>query len=101
MIAMAKKRTQRNRPARAARATKLAGTKTACRVRMYRQGFGDCFLLGFTTAGKTRFVMIDCGVVTAATEGKAKIKAVIDDVVKETGGRIDLLVVTHEHWDHL
>lgn len=69
---------------------------------MYRQGFGDCFLLRFTSAGaKTQFVMIDCGVVTAASHGKDKIQAVLDDVVAETKGKIDLLIVTHEHWDHV
>lgn len=72
-----------------------------CRVRMYRQGFGDCFLLSFSVQGKTRHMMIDCGLVTAASDGKKKLQAVLDDITTETNGRIDLLVVTHEHWDHV
>ena len=32
------------------------------RVRMYRQGLGDCFLITFTRKGRTPFQMlIDCG----------------------------------------
>lgn len=82
--------------------TKSATTKgLRCRIRMYRQGFGDCFLLSFTTDGRSRHIMIDCGLVTKATNGKQKIQSVLDDIIRETSGAIDLLVVTHEHWDHV
>lgn len=75
--------------------------KPACTVRMYRQGFGDCFLLKFPVGTGFRHVMIDCGVVTKARERKEKIRLVLDDVIRETGGTVDVLVVTHEHWDHV
>ena len=26
---------------------------------------------------------------------------VIENIVDDTGGEIDLLIATHEHWDHL
>jgi hypothetical protein len=28
-------------------------------------------------------------------------KKIVDDIVATTGGKIDLLLATHEHWDHL
>lgn len=72
------------------------------RVRMYRQGLGDCFLLTFPKAGGGDFhFMIDCGVVLGTADPAKKMKAVVDDIIKTTGGRVDILTATHEHWDHL
>ncbi len=71
-------------------------------VRMYRQGFGDCFLLAFDQgAGRPFYLMIDCGVVLKAADGKGKVGAVLDSIIAETGGRIDVLAISHEHWDHV
>jgi hypothetical protein len=73
-------------------------------VRMYRQGLGDCFLLAFPTdTGKPFYVLIDCGIArTLAGDHKGPtIKEVAEHVRDSTGGRIDLLVVTHAHWDHI
>lgn len=70
-------------------------------VRMYRQGLGDCFLLAFPgAAGAPRYVMIDCGLITGARD-RSRIKAVVQDIRDTTGGTVHLLVVTHEHWDHV
>src|SRR5262249_41159899 len=30
-----------------------------------------------------------------------KMQAVADSVVKDTGGEVDALAITHEHWDHV
>ena len=71
---------------------------------MYRQGLGDCFLISLPrNDGSTRpfYVMIDCGVVLGTSNPGAIMKQVIDNIVKVTGGEIDVLVATHEHWDHL
>ena len=32
------------------------------RVRMYRQGLGDCFLLTYSDGGDESHLLIDCGV---------------------------------------
>ncbi len=72
------------------------------RIRMYRHGLGDCFLLTFPKKnGADVHLMIDCGVVlgTAAPEGVMTMVA--ENIRKETGGTLDVLVITHEHWDHL
>jgi hypothetical protein len=68
---------------------------------MYRQGLGDCFLLTFGVDGATpRHVLIDCGSLGATTTG-VKMKDVVADIKATSGGRLELLVVTHEHEDHL
>lgn len=72
-------------------------------VRMYCQGLGDCFLLSFQGASGTpsAHVLIDCGVFQSSPGEAEKLAKVATHIHKETGGVIDLLVVTHEHWDHV
>jgi hypothetical protein len=78
------------------------------KVRMYRHGFGDCFLLSYMSKRKRIFSMlIDCGIKLNTRSATVPIETVIDDL-KQTlapasGGKpkIDVLVVTHEHWDHV
>jgi hypothetical protein len=71
-------------------------------VRMYRQGLGDCFLVGFPKANGGIFrVLIDCGVILGQRNAEATMRAVVSDILNVTGGSIDLLIATHEHWDHL
>lgn len=74
------------------------------KVRMYRQGFGDCFLVTLPRSGSGRdafHIMIDCGVLLGTPEAAARMARVVNDIAEATGGRVDLLVVTHEHWDHV
>lgn len=72
-------------------------------IRMYRQGLGDCFLLAFAgdDPADPTYVLIDCGVHAAQPDGRTVIGQVMDDIVTATSGRLDVLVVTHEHTDHL
>jgi hypothetical protein len=79
-------------------------------VRMYRGLLGDCFLLTHKV-GESRFrALIDCGVLQCmgTVEKKPETKAgtlhirnVAQDLMRETGGEIDLMIATHEHYDHL
>ena len=72
---------------------------TKIKVRMYRAGTGDFFLLRFMKGSKLSFkMMIDCGCIQA---GKDTFTDMIKDLKSKTGGVIDLLVVTHEHADHI
>jgi hypothetical protein len=72
------------------------------RIRMYRHGLGDCFLLSFPVTDKQPVhFMIDCGVVLGTTEPGPVMTKVAEDIKKTTGGEVDLLAITHEHWDHL
>ena len=71
-------------------------------VRMYRQGLGDCFLVSFRkAAGGSFHMLIDCGVIVGQVPGRPSIKEVAEHIGKTTGDHLDLLVLTHQHWDHL
>jgi hypothetical protein len=71
-------------------------------IRMYRQGLGDCFLLTFHRGKQGPFYMlIDCGVILGTPKSAFEMQRVAQGIYETTRGRIDLLVVTHEHWDHI
>jgi hypothetical protein len=76
--------------------------KYRVRIRMYRQGLGDCILLTFPKA-RSRYchMLIDCGVVLGTVDPKGVMTAVAKDILAETKKNLDVLVITHEHWDHL
>jgi hypothetical protein len=68
-------------------------------IRMYRMGTGDCFIIKFASGGKEQFkMMIDCGTWQGS---KQKLTPYVKDLKAFVDNHIDLLVVTHEHKDHL
>lgn len=72
------------------------------KVRMYRQGLGDCFLLTIPRKkGKPFYVVIDCGVILGTKDAGAIMNEVVEHIITTTGGHIHLLAATHEHWDHI
>ncbi len=76
-----------------------AGAADAIRIRMYRVGFGDFFLL--TVPSKTRgpqHILIDCGVHAGNIGSMADCVA---DLIEVTGRKLALVIVTHYHADHL
>lgn len=88
--------------------TKAPGTPSRyrARVRMYRHGLGDCFLLTFPRAGKPPFQMlIDCGALARDRTEMTRVVEHIRDTAKQgqKGGRarLDVVVGTHEHKDHV
>jgi beta-lactamase superfamily II metal-dependent hydrolase len=68
------------------------------RVRMYRIGFGDFFLLTVPTKAGPQHILIDCGV-HAGNIGT--MDECVKDLAKETGGKLALVIATHYHADHL
>lgn len=70
---------------------------------MYRQGLGDCFLIALKRSdGQPDYkILIDCGVILGTADPATIMTKVVDDIVAATGGKVDLLLATHEHWDHL
>jgi len=73
--------------------------------RAYNVGFGDCLLLSFTYAAAIdgraeRHVLIDFGSTKAAKGGPslADVAALIE---ADTHGKLDVVVLTHRHRDHL
>ena len=103
----AKKTTSKKPAARATRrkpASKLRNLNGNFRikVRMYRQGLGDCFLLTIPrNNGKPFYAVIDCGVILGTKEPSKIMTEVVEHIIKTTDGRVDLVVATHEHWDHI
>jgi len=77
-----------------------AAARPPVRVRMYRQGLGDCFLLTFDVGGDEKHALIDCGSLGATTTG-VSLADVVQDIRATTGDRVHLLIATHEHWDHV
>lgn len=76
------------------------------RVRMYKRILGDCFLIMAGRDGKQANILIDCGVLQGVSGDKLLMQAVAADIVEATRGEdgrsvIHLLVVTHEHHDHI
>jgi beta-lactamase superfamily II metal-dependent hydrolase len=73
------------------------------RIRMYRVGFGDFFLLSVPAGGEHHHIVIDCGVTRGKT-GKGDIGTIKDaaaDMLRETQGKLALVIVTHRHMDHI
>ncbi len=73
-------------------------------VRMYNVGFGDAFLLLLQHGSSHRKVLFDCGSLEAAPS--IKLTDVVDRIledVKDPYGvlRIDVVVATHRHKDHV
>jgi hypothetical protein len=72
------------------------------RIRMYRHGLGDCFLVFLPKAGGGYFkIMIDCGVVLGTPDPVPLIRNVMSDILSVTESHVDVLIATHEHWDHV
>jgi hypothetical protein len=72
---------------------------THATVRMYCMGTGDCFIIKFFAKKEERFkMMIDCGVWSGSKE---HLKEYITDLKAYVKNSVDLLVITHEHTDHV
>src|SRR6478672_7857043 len=78
-------------------AAKLPADKL--RVRMYRVGFGDCFLLSVPNGKDHSHILIDCGVHSG---GDIKtMSQVVADIAGETKGRLAVVIASHAHRDHI
>lgn len=70
-------------------------------IRHYCQGIGDCHLLRFVKDdGSPWHMLIDCGLHSSVPGATQTMDAIVADLAKLTR-RIDVLVITHEHWDHV
>jgi hypothetical protein len=71
-------------------------------VRMYRQGLGDCFLITMPKKDGTFWrMLIDCGVILGTANTVDRLRETVANLVGDTGGHVDVLVITHEHYDHV
>lgn len=80
-------------------------SKPPVSVRMYRGILGDCFLLTIGEPAAPRekraHILIDCGVLQNVADEAKLMRDVAASVRSTVGSYLDLLVVTHEHWDHI
>ena len=74
---------------------------TRATIRTYRHGLGDCHLVTLRGKDMAFRILIDCGVILGTPNAKVLMTQVMDDILQETEGKVDLLVATHEHWDHV
>lgn len=78
---------------------KTTATIDQVSIRLYRAGTGDCFLLQFKAGATVKCkMMIDCGCILGA---RKDFEPWLENIKEVTGGKIDILVVTHEHADHI
>ena len=69
------------------------------RIRMFRTGFGDCFLMSLGPKGSMHHVLIDFG---AHMHGEiGTMDEVMDEIEIATQKQLDLVVSTHFHRDHI
>lgn len=102
--AVPRKSKGRGRPARTASTNRAGAAKTngpPVKVRMYRQGLGDCFLLTFGAGDAARHMLIDCGTLGASTTPANTLAKVVKDIRDTTGDHLTIIVATHEHKDHV
>ncbi|HEY3052604.1 MAG TPA: hypothetical protein VGK04_04370 [Thermoanaerobaculia bacterium] len=73
-------------------------------IRMYNVGFGDSFVLRFPCKDRERTMLIDCGV-HAAGPGPHTMDEVVDQIIADVTAnghaRIDVVVASHRHRDHV
>ena len=80
-----------------------APVPVSVRVHMEQIGFGDCFLLSFfydvdlEDGRRQRHMLFDFG----SKAGGGSMSAVAGRVAAHTDGRLDAIVLTHRHQDHL
>ena len=68
------------------------------RVRMYRVGFGDFFLLTLKTPAGLKHILIDCGVHACDIR---TINTAVAHMAAVTGHNLSLVIMTHRHADHI
>jgi hypothetical protein len=70
-------------------------------IRGYVVGFGDCIFLRLPDGAEVRHVLIDFGRAPNDPSSLERFPDIACDIEKHCNGILDLLVVTHEHLDHL
>jgi beta-lactamase superfamily II metal-dependent hydrolase len=75
-----------------------AASGIGLRVRMFRVGFGDFFLLSVPTRNGASHILIDCGV---HARDLGSIRDAVERMAQDCGHRLALIIMTHRHADHI
>lgn len=70
-------------------------------IRAYVVGFGDCIMLTLPDGREKRHVLIDFGRAPNDATSLDRFPAIAEDIASRCEGHLDLVVVTHEHLDHM
>jgi hypothetical protein len=72
-------------------------------IRAYQVGFGDCFLLSIAYDDATnRHILIDFGSTGLPKDDPSvNMTRVAQDIATSCGGKLDIVVATHRHADHV
>jgi beta-lactamase superfamily II metal-dependent hydrolase len=92
------------KPARSRRSRTATASERQATIRMYNVGFGDAFLVTLPAGSATRRILFDCGSIEAAPGAPMAdvVKRIVQDVTDADGvPRIDVVVATHRHRDHV
>ncbi|MET0676652.1 MAG: MBL fold metallo-hydrolase [Bradyrhizobium sp.] len=76
----------------------LVKAASGLRVRMYRVGFGDFFLLSVPTKAGVGHILIDCGV---HAQDLGSMRDAVTQMAKDCGNHLSLVIMTHRHADHI
>lgn len=81
----------------------MANSPVQATIFSYQVGFGDCFLLRFTYRdGEQRHLLIDFGTTGIPEEAERDLMTrVARDIATRCGGRLEAIVATHRHADHI
>lgn len=71
------------------------------RVRMYRQGLGDCFLITFGDGAKSQHMLIDCGTLGRSASKRVALGGFVEKIRQDCNDKLAVVVATHEHQDHV
>jgi beta-lactamase superfamily II metal-dependent hydrolase len=80
------------------RAPRTQSTVNSMRVRMFRVGFGDFFLVSLPGVDGAKHILIDCGVHAGDLHS---IQAAVAQLTSDTSSHLSLVVMTHRHADHI
>lgn len=82
-------------------------TPSRVSVRMYQVGFGDCFLVSLSYRNaladgrRERHLLIDFGSTRWPKLYTPRYRDLATDIAAKAGGKLDVLVITHRHKDHI
>src|SRR5215471_7056574 len=79
-------------------ATPATGGSNPLRVRMFRIGFGDFFLLSVPAAGGYKHILIDCGV---HAKDLGTMRSAVEHMAQDCDYHLSLVIMTHRHADHI
>lgn len=74
------------------------GSVAGLRVRMFRVGFGDFFLLTVPAAAGDKHILIDCGV---HAKDLGTMHDAVSQMAQACNSQLALIIVTHRHADHI